>query len=93
MECDKEKLMTLYRLDAWVKGAQKDIEYITEVFERTFQKDLDNYKHWCDYNALYESIEDTQDHLNDLDTSLTDLSDSIIEAIKEMNIEENIKSN
>ena len=35
-----EKLKTLERIEAWVKGAQKDVEYIIKVFENTFHEKL-----------------------------------------------------
>ena len=79
MDCNKEKKITLERIAAWRKGAQKDVEYITKVFENTFQENLEEY-------SLSDSIFYVGDELSQLESTLDSLTDYINDAKKELTI-------
>lgn len=79
MDCNKEKKITLERIAAWSKGAQKDVEYITKVFENTFQENLEE----C---SLSDSIFYVGDELSQLESTLDSLTDYINDAKKELTI-------
>ena len=79
MDCNKDKKITLERIAAWSKGAQKDVEYITKVFENTFQENLEE----C---SLSDSIFYVGDELSQLESTLDSLTDYINDAKKELTI-------
>ena len=74
-----EKLKALDRIEAWVKGAQKDVEYITKVFENTFQENMEE----C---SISDSIFYVGDELSQLESTLDSLTDYINDAKKELTI-------
>ena len=77
---NKEKLTALSRIEAWAKGAQKDVEHMTKVFENTFQENLEE----C---SIFDSIFYVGDEFSQLESSLDSLTDYINDAKKELTIQ------
>lgn len=76
---NNEKLTAFDRIEAWVKGAQKDVEYITKVFENTFQENMEE-------GSISDSIFYVGEELSQLESTLDSLTDYIIDAKKELTI-------